>query len=57
MIDSVEPNKIYKIGTGITGIRIDKDNITPFPEMEIFDLGINVDVASWEEVNVTPIPQ
>jgi hypothetical protein len=53
-ITSFEANKIYKIGVGVTGIPIDAEKITPEPELNLFDLGINVTVTAWTDVTVTP---
>lgn len=53
-IAKVEANTIYKIGVGTTGIVITPDIITPKPNLEDIDLGINVLVTPWTEKTVTP---
>ena len=53
-IGKVEANTIYKIGVGTTGIVITPDIITPKPNLEDIDLGINVLVTPWTEKTVTP---
>jgi hypothetical protein len=53
-ITTILPNYIYKIGVGTTGIAIDADDITPDPEMTVFDLGIDVVITPWLVKNVTP---
>jgi len=53
-ISSILPNTIYKVGTGITGITINADEITERPEMDNIDLGIDVTITPWTEKIVTP---
>lgn len=53
-IASITANDIYKIGVGATGITIDAKHITPKPELENFDLQVNVTITPWTEKNVTP---
>ena len=53
-ITSVAANTIYKVGVGVTGITVNAEDLTPDPEMNLFDLGITVTVTPWTEKNVTP---
>ena len=53
-VTAIQPNMIYKMGVGATGIEINAEDITPDPELEDFDLGIIVQVTKWTAVNVTP---
>ena len=53
-ITSVAANTIYKVGVGVTGIVVNGGDITERPEMDLFDLGINVTVQPWTELDVTP---
>ena len=53
-ITAINANTIYKMGTGVTGIPINADDITPDPEMGVFDLGITVTTTPWTVLNVTP---
>lgn len=57
-LTAIEANKIYKVGlgagAGTGGIEIPVDKITPKPELNEFDLTVNVTVASWTEENLTP---
>lgn len=54
-VTSIQPNMIYKIGVGTSGVVIDADDevITDDPE-ESFDLGVNCTVAPWTTKTVTP---
>ena len=53
-ISSVLANTIYKVGVGVTGIEINAEDITPWPEMQLFDLGVTVTTAPWTVKTVTP---
>lgn len=53
-ITSVENNTIYKVGLSANGIVVDGGKITPKPELEGYDLGIEVDVRGWTDMHVTP---
>jgi len=53
-ISSVLPNTIYKVGVGDIGIEINADDITIWPEMQKFDLGVTVTTTPWTVKNVTP---
>ena len=53
-ITSVVANTIYKVGVGTTGIVVNADDLTPDPEMNLFDLGVTVTVTPWTEKTVTP---
>lgn len=53
-ITDIETNHIYKVGSVVDGISISSDIMTSVPEMQNFDLGINVSVVDWTAVNVTP---
>ena len=53
-VTSFAGNSIYKIGVGTGGVVITPGILTPTPNTESFDLGINVSVAPWTIVNVTP---
>ena len=53
-ISTLLPNTIYKVGVGATGITIDAEHLTIEPELEDFDLGVNVDITEWVAKNVTP---
>lgn len=50
----MEPNKIYKMGVGSTGIIVDAKDITDKPEKEGYTLQVEVKVAAWTEEVVTP---
>ena len=53
-LTAFEANKIYKVGTGATGIEIKANMLRETAEMEDYDLGINLTVTPWTEVEVTP---
>ena len=53
-ITSVAANTIYKVGVGVTGITVNAEEMTEWPELNMFDLGITVTVTPWTEKNVTP---
>jgi len=55
-ITAMERTKIYKIGTGLTGIVIDAEKLTEEPETDLADFGVDVTVADWTPVNLTPEP-
>lgn len=53
-VAAMEPNKIYKMGVGSTGIVVDAKDITDKPEKEGYTLQVEVEVAEWTEEVVTP---
>jgi hypothetical protein len=56
-VQSIENNKIYKMGLQSPfGIPINAEDVTDRPELEDFDLGINVTVTAWSILHVTPEP-
>lgn len=53
-ITSMDNNYIYKMGVGTKGIEITPEIITPEPEQEDFDLGIECTITPWTAKDVTP---
>lgn len=53
-ITEINRNVIYKMGVGTTGISINADELTPYPEMTRFDLGLKCTIMPWTEKTVTP---
>ena len=53
-ITTMENNYIYKMGVGTKGIEITPEIITPEPEQEDFDLGIECTITPWTAKDVTP---
>lgn len=54
-ITKIDPNYIYKVGTSTQdGIVVKADELTDKPELDKFDLGIQVQVVKWTPKNVTP---
>jgi len=53
-ITSVDANTIYKVGVGSTGIVINDKDGADLPELEKFDLGIQVAVTAWTAKSVVP---
>lgn len=52
-VPKMEPNMIYKMGL-TDGIKINAKDITDQPEKNKMDITINIDVAPWNEMTVTP---
>lgn len=53
-LTSIEAHKIYKMGLTDGGIEITPDEITDKPEKDKIDLVVDITVADWTEVTVTP---
>ena len=53
-IPEMVQNNIYKMGVGLSGIKINAPDVRPRPEPEDYDLGIKVIIEPWTANVVTP---
>lgn len=52
VLDMIKAGEVYNIGSGV--LKFDETNLTPTPNLTPINISVNVSIASWVPVSITP---